>query len=481
MNVFVRKEDQDYRPLGILATKGGSPNSRLVRAILGQLSGDTSAAAVYEDLLRAPGTSPDLKVVAATLAATALADMNDVDSTKRVLALALESTTEPIGRGILLNQWSLRLIEQDQISEAISLARECLEIVRESPSVSWRRTVEAVALGNLAHATLQSGNDLRNEFPRWLQRRIQAESVVATSWRLMDGLSAAQKRQFETLVSNPRRSSVTWRAQDPVLQPLLAGSLRSEVLGDWTSVHESRLLLGRYRVAEGLGRKSQDLQSGLDLLRRAKDREATQQAADAAWRYGPLPALRQVAVRLGDDLPSRPTDWAVILASTDVLPDEVAVRLWEKAATLPPQGLTKDVVQLALRLASGLGPTQQTAVAQRTRFWAREGLSPAALAAATSWIGAVDWVKVSEQEREAWLTWIGSDLGNESAMASLLGRVAVELSVANKSEVKRLLLARLGDTADLFLASLLTTTLGPGDAGWMVVLPIAVSAVDRMT
>lgn len=436
----------------------------LLSALCGHLSGNGSATEMYFALSSAKDTSEDLRVAAAVLGGIAAADAGSPSAAASRLNEVLGHTGDPVRRMLLSIHAGVRAAEAGDMDAAIEATDRA---IAERPSESTRSSQQremysAIARHNRWHfsALANLGSALRT---RRLPRRSRFESLNEIDLLLADALSSYLEDQFRVALSDPYARTLSWRAEDPIDRPFVGALLRAECLADWDSLRRARRLVGRYQLLSDVAAET-TRSTGFQLLRRAGDRKAMEQAARLFSRVGPLEGLRDSTTAVvGQAWP--PLEQSAVLAlireGADLLTEEVAAQTLRRilADRLLITRHAAEALPALARLERVAGPTAREELAEEL-FKLTDTKNPLVLHSMQSVVRSLDWSAVTEGARARWLGYLQAHLGDGTDAQFLAAGLALGLSTAGIEDVEPLLEEAFSRRPSLDIAGMLIDGVG---------------------
>jgi hypothetical protein len=318
-----------WPPFGAIPAGAASPGERLVAALALQLSGSPAAMGQLEMVLADDNTSSEIRTAASVLASIAARDSGRPDV---ALQFWEQLPVSPVERSLALLHRSLCQRELGLLAEALEsalAAEQEADRIQANPVLA--AGILAVATRNVAGLAFPLGR--RDLFDTRLRPTLSSllDNFEA---RRADALEALLPQEFDARLQDPGEQTLSFRREDPVQTPLIAGLLRAEILGDWSLLISSRTLLGRYQLGAAVGAEEREPTPALHLLRRANDTKGLQRTLRWYRSEGPLVPVR---------------DYGAAIANMPWLPSTVAsdlVSLREAADVMAPEAADRGLERL---------------------------------------------------------------------------------------------------------------------------------------
>jgi hypothetical protein len=405
-----------WPPFGTIPGVTATPAERLVAAVALQLTGSGAAMGQFEMVFGEQTASSELTVAARVFASIAARDSGRPD-----IALRLwdELPGGSLERSLALIHRSLCQRELGDLPAALESALAAEDAAdRIEASQYLRAGLRAVATRNVAGLAFPLGRgDLVDT------RRGPTLSSLLDNFeaRRADSLEALIPDEFDARLHDPGEQTLSFRREDPVQAPLIAGLLRAEVLGDWQLLHTSRTLLGRHQLAASVGASNRQPTPALHLLRRGDDTKGLQRSIKWYRSEGPLPPIREYgdAVAVIPWLPSTVrSDLGSLREAADVMSppaaDAALRRLLEQLPNLydgvPGSRLEDPTNRAVAALLEVASSDLQAAAAQRFREILGQTNDDLVLQSAAAVLDALRWDSLPPEELPWWYSYCAEHL-----------------------------------------------------------------------
>lgn len=389
------------------------------------------------------------------------------DQTVLLAALALQEASRRYERGLEEDYAQLGSLMAALEGLLLGLSDGPWEEFEVSWGVGWS---SSVTVGHVVEELQASFLGLRQNLSGPLSSgwqdlvRAPAPYLTLTNFRRAFGAQEALVQQLWR--TGPYSSTRTVFAGDPILSPMRAALLHSELVGDPAEARQLRRGLALMLMVSPYQHLTVDRDGPVTLLRRSRDEETLRAALAKARAEGPLEPLLSDAARIvnhADPATIGLEACLVLDAAAQLLDNEQARRGWEATvaqATVArmrgyapgsrwrsPSLLELAAWRAAVSLADVSGDVSLVMERLLGQLKAREDADPLFAQRLPAALMAVDWEALEPRVREEWLRWVETDLGShdspDGVATNLYDHFAwIESNIANA--VRRAVLSRRG-------------------------------------